>query len=372
MVRGNKRLSIAQTTDAVSRALSNVGMMLPPNQAKQVAANAVTAVLNASSAAATAAAALTAPRRRGRPTNNQRDERAAASSKASATTRPTNTVPSNRGKASNSTVGKMSKRTNAELHAELNELREQVALLQRKVEALTSARPALTTNQNLRTVNSAVNDVRERERRLKNVVIRGIVDGDTRDHDEEQVRAFLQAVCPNLDTDAVQKVHRLRHAKQNNPSTDSSKRTPVPSVLVMLNDTETQRKVLKAARHHNSNKFKGVFAHEDRTPAQQMQYAECAKLARNKNEKLNEQRALDQPFRYVVRGDRVRCIDTHQSREREQSVYVTEQQIKQHLDSLKRLNDGISRDSVATRVSTYPQLPSTSTSQTTTGESIEA
>ena len=82
-----------------------------------------------------------------------------------------------------------------------------------------------------------------------------------------------------------------------------------------------------------------MFAHEDRMPAQQLQYSECAKQAKLKNDSLNREGRLDNPFRYVVRGDRVRCIDAIESRYEKKSVYVSEQQQLSHRKVNKLLNN---------------------------------
>lgn len=175
------------------------------------------------------------------------------------------------------------KATNAELLKLIKELRDEVARLRDQIDAKKTSHPAPTATQNLRTVNLEASDAKERERRSKNVVIRGIesIDGDTAEHDEVNVESFLDAVCPGA---KAVKVHRLRQSKQNEP-TDQSKRAPVPSILVVLESAEEQQKVLKACRHHTNADFAGIFAHEDCTQAQQLQYSERAKEARSKNEK---------------------------------------------------------------------------------------
>ena len=146
----------------------------------------------------------------------------------------------------------------------------------------------------------------------------------------------------------AKKVQRL-HAARSMDTRDQGKRTPVPSILVVLDGVDEQRRVLQAARHHTSKEFSGIFAHEDRTQAQQLQYSECARQAKDRNAALQGSGLLVQPFRYVVRGDRVRCINSVESAQHKKSMYVSELLIKEYLDGLKRVNNGISRQSVSKR-----------------------
>ena len=328
-----KRLSLAQTqqvTNALVAALNGVG--------------AAVHALNGESAT------QQAPRRGpGRPPGTNKSGAAAAYSKTLTNAANVKSKGGTKNVEFKTKKGVPKQATNADLVKMVNDLRAEVADLKNELKSLKGERQSPTAKQSLRSINSAASDAKERERRSKNVIIRGIQpangDSDNREHDEAQVEAFLQAVCPDV---TAKKVQRLHVAKPKD-GTDSSKRTPVPSLLVVLSDVDAQRQVLKAVRHHDCKDFKGVFAHEDRTEAQQLQYSECAKQAREKNEKLRVVGSLDQPFRYVVRGDRVRCIDSIESSQQKKSVYVTELLVKQHLDGLKHINNGISRQSVSTR-----------------------
>ena len=131
----------------------------------------------------------------------------------------------------------------------------------------------------------------------------------------------------------------------------SGKRNPVSSVLVVLNSVEDQQAVLKAARHHDKADFNGVFAHEDRTRAQQLQYSECAKQAKDKNRRLEAVELLDQPFRFVVRGDRVRCIDASQSSVAKKSIYVDDSTVQLEIQRQQRqkLDEAITNGHVNAR-----------------------
>ena len=187
-------------------------------------------------------------------------------------------------------------------------------------------RSATTSKQSLRATNEAASESEERERRAKNVVIRGIPPSAT-ETDLMQVNSFLDAVGADVHATRVQ---RIKSATQ---------RDAVPAILVLLDSRDKQQRVLQHARHHGVTKFSNVFAHEDRTKAQQLQFSECAKAAKTKNAIL-ERSGLDPLYRYVVRGDRVRCIDLDKSREERTSVYVTEADIKSWLNLARAITNG--------------------------------
>ena len=170
---------------------------------------------------------------------------------------------------------------------------------------LQNLRNALPTKpkvvQNLKTTNMVVNDAKERERRSKNIIIRGIEPTNDNNKDEEAVKHFLSEVCEK--PVEVKKVQRLFKKKKS----EENKTEPTTSILVVLENKDQQEIALSSARHHNHVDFKNVFAHEDRTKAQQLEYNESVKQAKKKNEELERHDLLDKPFRWVVRGDRIRC-----------------------------------------------------------------
>lgn len=275
------------------------------------------------------------------------DPKVAAAPKGAAAAAAKNRGKNNRTYAD---VAAPKRATNAQLNKLVEELRAEVDQLKNELKAVQSARSAPTATQTLRTVNSAANDTKERERRSKNIIVRGIApndDGDTREHDDVQIEAFLDIVCNGA---KAKSVHRLHTSKTN----DASKPAPVPSILVVLETTEVQQQVLRAARHHSNADFAGVFAHEDRTKSQQLQYSDMSKKAKAENEKLKRDKLLDQPFRFVVRGDRVRCIDALKSADNKKSVYVTDQQLKEYISNIKQVGKVVNSGSVTTRASTVP------------------
>lgn len=168
-----------------------------------------------------------------------------------------------------------------------------------------------------------VNDAKEREPRSKNIVIRGIKPLENDQQDKDAVNKFFEAVSEEKVT--VKKVQRLFKAKNDM----RNKSEPTSSILVCFDNRDEQQKALKAARQHSNPSYEGVFAHEDRTKAQLLEYSTCAKQAKIKNDELEKEELLDKPFRWVVRGNRIRCIDAVKSRADKQSVYVSSNELNQ-------------------------------------------
>jgi hypothetical protein len=273
-------------------------------------------------------------RKRGRPPKHGQSTYAAVVSKSSAPAKTSNAVSKKKddikqpAKAIGSTQAKKEPNAVLQMRKEILEMRKEIAELKKQLAQVLSKQTTASVTQTLRTVNVAASDAQERARRSKNVIIRGIPptngDDDENNDSSAAVRAFLTAVCPAVNVENA-KLQRLQNSRNDD---SSGKRNPVSSVLVVLNSVEDQQAVLKAARHHDKADFNGVFAHEDRTRAQQLQYSECAKQAKDKNRRLAAVELLDQPFRFVVRGDRVRCIDASHSSVAKKSVYVDERTVQ--------------------------------------------
>ena len=120
----------------------------------------------------------------------------------------------------------------------------------------------------------------------------------------------------------VSKIHVLPPSKS---LINDHNENNICSAIVELECKEQQRALLNAARRHDPDldEFEGVFMHEDRTKIQQTQYRETANEAKRLNENLKKIDKLDKPFRFVVRANRVRCIDMDQSREQKKSIYCS-------------------------------------------------
>ena len=226
----------------------------------------------------------------------------------------------------------------------IDDLRSEVDALRREVESLKRSHFAPTPKQSLRATNEAASESEERARRAKNVIIRGIRPSTTVS-DVDQVNSFLEAVGAGVHATKVQRI-RTTTRREASVMAQGNNNSPLPAVLVVLESSEKQQQVLQYARHHQASGFSHVFAHEDRTKAQQLQFSECAKEAKANNAKLS-QSGLNPPFRYVVRGDRVRCLDFVKSCDEKRSIYVTEKDIKTWLNLQKAINSGTVSDTRA-------------------------
>lgn len=298
------------------------------------------------------------PPKRGRPTNEERANRAAAMASQHKQTAIETTLKLN----------SPSKSTISELYSLIDTLKNEIKVLKaenqarkNEIEMLKSERTRpKETKQSLNMVNAACKESKERARRSMNVVLRGELltkDDTSGQHDRKQAEKFLSDVCPDLEVNNITNVQRLYQKKE-------AIGKAFPSLLVTLNSTDTVQKVLKYARHHTHEQWTNVFAHEDRTEAEQFQFYKCKNEADTKNDNLRKHELFNQ-YQYVIRGDRVRCIDRIKSTELRQSIYVSDEQIKQHLDNernrkrkqldvieINRLDEAINNSYISNRQST--------------------
>ena len=212
----------------------------------------------------------------------------------------------------------------------IDQLFSRVAELEKEIKRLKNQDPVPIQHSQMQhssLLSIVAKEQREKEIKTKNVVIRGLKlpDETNLTTDEvataatETVKKFVARVTADSAKNVnVREVHRI-------PQSKLSKETNVSplsySAVVVLESDEQQRALLSVARRHNIEEYKNVFAHEDRTKAQQAQYRELKSEARAKNAELLIEGKLDKPFRYVVRAGGVRCIDADRLRENKKSIY---------------------------------------------------
>ena len=207
-----------------------------------------------------------------------------------------------------------------ELRNQVSDLGKKVATLEQIIRDLTADKakppPKPTVNQQLEAVNQANNDAHERERRSKNAMLHGIEPTQSPEDDAKAVKEFLAAVKLEPAFKSCQRQHKADG-------------TASLSIRIVFDNRENAQRAIKAARSHNLAEYKGVFAHEDRTKAQQKEFIDLRKTAKRKNDALDNEGLLDNPFRYVVRGAGISCIDAVKSRtsEPKRSIYVKEDHI---------------------------------------------
>lgn len=90
---------------------------------------------------------------------------------------------------------------------------------------------------------------------------------------------------------------------------------------VTFNNPETQFSTISKARScDNVEGMGGIFMRPDRTTAEQDQFRTLNNTRKKANDELGDK--LDKPFRFVIRGDRIRKINAIESSKEKRSVYV--------------------------------------------------
>jgi hypothetical protein len=198
----------------------------------------------------------------------------------------------------------------------IEELEKEVKLLRQQTkEKSPQAKDA--QSQRFERINEVTREQQEIKKRAKKVVLHGLKPADTGDRENDAglnvaaVEKFIQA----LEEDDHLKISV--EVKQVNviwPRKEKNEFVSKPTFLVVLGSEEQRGALLDGARHHSLEDFKGTWAHEDRTPAQQAEHRECRRLCMEKNEPLKALNMLDKPFRYVGRSGRPVCIDVAESK----------------------------------------------------------
>lgn len=243
----------------------------------------------------------------------------------------------------------------------IDQLLSRVAALEEEIRQLKTQKAAPAQNtlvERTSLVNVVAKEQREREIKAKNVVVRGLKLADETNSNADQVATAatktVQQFVARVTADSaipvnVSKVHCLPQSKSVNLTNE----LPITyAAVVVLESDEQQRALLKVARRHNlqDEEFKGVFAHEDRTKAQQLQHRESLNEARAKNTELDRRGLLDKPFRYVVRAGGVRCIDVDQSSKQKRSIYRSPPNANTRVETSRFVNVNNRRGTVSKSV----------------------
>lgn len=144
--------------------------------------------------------------------------------------------------------------------------------------------------------NAAINELNEREKRKKNVIIYGVPEStkeilsEKKAEDEQQIKNVFEFIGKS----EVKPVYsrRLR-------SKDMSKPGPI---LVELAESSLRNPILLAAKKlRSSDNHKSIYISPDLTEAErQLDYQ-----LRQERNKLNSSLAVDSPFRYGIRGNQI-------------------------------------------------------------------
>ena len=164
-------------------------------------------------------------------------------------------------------------------------------------------------------VNLVAAENKVRQDRASNVIIVGLPKSSTRE-DKDSVNEFF-AAC-GLENVAITHVRRIASSK---------KETVAPSniVQVVLSSEKEHAAVLQKCNFHQNEHIRGVFAREDRTPAQQAEFNELRAKLKKHNDELAAAALLDLPFRFVAhrRTGEICCINVVKSREQCRYVFAS-------------------------------------------------
>jgi hypothetical protein len=159
-------------------------------------------------------------------------------------------------------------------------------------------------------------DNRARKEKESNVIVIGLAPSTT-ENDKESISRFFEAAGLSVN---VNHVHRIKSSKNNQVSNSNVLR-------VSLQTPSDKASVIQACTHHNVIEYRGVFAREDRTPAEQTKFNEDRAILKKKNDELSGMGLLDRPFRNVIhrRTGGICCIDVLQSNAQKRYVYASAQ-----------------------------------------------
>jgi hypothetical protein len=147
--------------------------------------------------------------------------------------------------------------------------------------------------------------------RASKVVIAGIEPSTCNDlreastHDTNAARSVIAATGVQAVVKSVTRMKVSRRGQQNNAPVSP------PPLIVELESPDQRDTVLRASKAlAGRDEFRNVFIRPDRTPDEQAIFKDLLKERAQANKELGER--LGRPYRFVIRGDRVQCIDVSQ------------------------------------------------------------
>ena len=182
-------------------------------------------------------------------------------------------------------------------------------------------------------LNKIAAESNEREDKKRSVVVAGLQEGESAEADKEAVIRFFEV--SGARNAQVIKVRRFGQSKRQitaHPEASAAASTNKVRLLqVILSDTAEQNRVLKYARHpkHDEEDFKGVYAREDRTQAEQEAFSALNSEKYKRNNELDALGLLDKPFRFVIhrRYQAIKAIKSDESREQGTSVFAKDKDV---------------------------------------------
>jgi len=144
--------------------------------------------------------------------------------------------------------------------------------------------------------NVAINELDERKRRAKNIIIYGISESTNENietklkDDEIKVNEIFKLI--NQENIKPKYVRRLRSKTNSKPG----------PILIELEEDSLRNKILASAKIlRNNEQHKNIYVSPDLTEAQRLQDFNL----RTERNKMNAQRKQDDPFWYGIRGNQI-------------------------------------------------------------------
>ena len=160
-------------------------------------------------------------------------------------------------------------------------------------------------------LNAVATETKAKVERERNIIVIGAVSpGSNGENDAQAVKGVLQAI--GCDPSCVQRTHRITTGGAAAPSLCATLANKEHVLTVISNS----RKLKSLGGTHAS-----IFIRPDRTLAEQHLFRALLTQKKKANEQLGV--LLDKPYRWVIRSDRIRCIDIDQSRTACKSVYAS-------------------------------------------------
>jgi hypothetical protein len=164
--------------------------------------------------------------------------------------------------------------------------------------------------------NVCVNAVKKNDiladKKSKNLIVVGIPNStkesaeDRRKDDEAEFENILKELKLHA---AVKKVYRIPPKVRNTAAGNSD------PLVVEFNDETTSKNILRSGKDlKDTENYKKVFFRPDRTPAAQSEFNKLVVEKNAANEDLKKHDLYNTPFRFIIRADRVVCIDTSKSK----------------------------------------------------------
>lgn len=174
--------------------------------------------------------------------------------------------------------------------------------------ALYSSIAKIGTPANAAIVRAIKQNEKMEEDRATKVVMVGISESQTEEEDVQKAVKVIRALNTGKNI-IIKSVRRLK----KKPSKDQAG-TTVPyavPLVVEVESKEIRNEIVASAKNLSKlAEYKNTYIRPDRTPAEQTEFINLYKARNNENDNLKKNNKLDNPFRYVIRGDRIRCIDT--------------------------------------------------------------